>query len=95
MIVVDGGSSDQTLSVARQAGCRTIAGPRGRSRQMNRGAAAARGELLLFVHADTLLPDHFRQQIANNTYLVTDLCTTQNGYKWPGWFGNCLTKVLV
>jgi len=63
VIVVDGGSSDQSLSVARQAGCKTIAGPRGRSRQLNRGVTEAQGELLLFVHADTLLPDHFHQLV--------------------------------
>lgn len=65
VIVVDAGSSDQTLDVARQSGCKTIAGSRGRSRQLNRGAAAAQGELLLFVHADTLLPNHFCQLVAD------------------------------
>jgi len=65
VIVVDGGSSDTTLSLARQAGCRTISCPRGRGRQMNIGAAAARGEVLLFLHADTLLPDQFPQLVLN------------------------------
>jgi rSAM/selenodomain-associated transferase 2 len=56
LIVADGGSRDD--SVARCAGRadRVIVAPRGRARQMNAGAAAARGEALLFLHADTALP---------------------------------------
>ena len=65
VIVVDGGSSDTTLAIAKEAGCRTIFSPRGRGRQMNAGVTAARGEVLLFLHADTLLPDNFSQRILN------------------------------
>ncbi len=63
VIVVDGGSSDATLELAAQAGCKTIAGPRGRARQMNLGAAEATAETLLFLHADTLLPENFPELI--------------------------------
>lgn len=63
VIVVDGGSSDTTLALAESTGCRTITSTRGRGRQMNAGAAAARGEVLLFLHADTLLPDNFSRLI--------------------------------
>ncbi len=57
ILVVDGGSSDQTVAIASAAGAdRVIHAPRGRARQMNAGAALARGEWLLFLHADTLLP---------------------------------------
>jgi rSAM/selenodomain-associated transferase 2 len=57
VIVVDGGSRDRTAEIAlREAGA-VIAGPRGRAAQMNAGAAAARGDILLFLHADTLLPE--------------------------------------
>ena len=59
VIVVDGGSSDATLALAQKAGCRTISSPKGRGRQMNLGAAEAKGEVLLFLHADTLLPEEF------------------------------------
>ncbi len=55
-IVVDGGSTDATCALARRPGVRLIQAPRGRARQMNAGARVARGEWLLFLHADTLLP---------------------------------------
>lgn len=63
VIVVDGGSSDTTLALAQESGCRTISSAKGRGTQMNAGAAAARGEVLLFLHADTLLPDNFYRLI--------------------------------
>lgn len=57
VIVVDGGSNDGTWETAGQvAGVRCIRSGKGRGRQMNAGAAQARGELLLFLHADTRLP---------------------------------------
>lgn len=58
-IVVDAGSSDQTSSLARRWGARVITSPLGRAQQMNAGAEAARGEVLLFLHADTRLPERF------------------------------------
>ncbi|MFN3630037.1 MAG: TIGR04283 family arsenosugar biosynthesis glycosyltransferase [Casimicrobiaceae bacterium] len=56
LIVVDGGSRDDTLARARPWADRLLTAPRGRARQMNAGAHAARGAVLLFLHADTLLP---------------------------------------
>ena len=56
VIVVDGGSTDETVALARRAGARVIEAPRGRAHQMNAGAAEARGDALLFLHADTVLP---------------------------------------
>ena len=55
-IVVDGGSSDDTARVAREAGARVIASEPMRARQLNAGAAAARGTAVIFLHADTTLP---------------------------------------
>jgi rSAM/selenodomain-associated transferase 2 len=57
VIVVDGGSRDDTVERATPLADRVITAPRGRARQMNAGAVRARGEILLFLHADTLLPD--------------------------------------
>jgi len=56
ILVVDGGSLDDTAEIAGRLGCRVLASPPGRARQMNAGAAEARGDLLLFLHADCLLP---------------------------------------
>jgi rSAM/selenodomain-associated transferase 2 len=57
VIVVDGGSSDKTPDLARCAADRVVSAPRGRASQMNAGAALARGEVLVFLHADTRLPE--------------------------------------
>ncbi len=56
VIVVDGGSRDDTVTRARPLADRVLTAPRGRALQMNAGAAAAHGEVLLFLHADTRLP---------------------------------------
>jgi rSAM/selenodomain-associated transferase 2 len=64
VIVVDGGSDDGTPAVARPLADRVVTAPRGRGAQMNAGAAVARGDVLLFLHADTRLPDDFDQLIS-------------------------------
>jgi len=57
VIVVDGGSSDRTAEVVRSyPSTRYLTSERGRARQMNTGAREAGGDVLLFLHADTLLP---------------------------------------
>ena len=56
LIVVDAGSSDATPDIARRYTSKVYQGPRGRARQMNHGARSAGGDILLFLHADTLLP---------------------------------------
>lgn len=59
IIVVDGGSRDKTVTVAESFGVKVLSVEPGRARQMNAGAAVARGEILLFLHADTRLPAEF------------------------------------
>jgi rSAM/selenodomain-associated transferase 2 len=57
VIVADGGSADGTPRLAQAAGARLVASPRrGRGPQMNAGAAVSRGDLLIFLHADVILP---------------------------------------
>ena len=56
LLIVDGGSHDGTPDIAQRYG-QVISSARGRAIQMNAGAAAASGDVLLFLHADTLLPD--------------------------------------
>jgi uncharacterized protein len=63
VIVVDGGSTDRTLEVAKSLGAVAIAGVKGRAAQMNLGASIAKAKILVFLHADTLLPDRFEQMI--------------------------------
>jgi rSAM/selenodomain-associated transferase 2 len=58
VVVVDGGSRDGTSELARPLSDRVISSERGRAMQMNAGAAAARGDVLLFLHADTRLPEN-------------------------------------
>jgi len=63
VIVVDGGSSDATAALAAPLADRVIEAPRGRARQMNAGAAVASGDVLLFLHADTRLPEDADREI--------------------------------
>lgn len=56
LLLVDGGSTDDSVAIARSAGLNVLSSGRGRALQMNAGAARAQGEVLLFLHADTLLP---------------------------------------
>lgn len=56
VLVADGGSTDETVARARAAGARVVPAPRGRAVQMNAAAAAADGDVLLFLHADCRLP---------------------------------------
>jgi rSAM/selenodomain-associated transferase 2 len=57
VIVADGGSGDGTAALARPLADRVLAAPRGRAAQMNAGVPAATGDVLLFLHADTRLPE--------------------------------------
>lgn len=56
VLVVDGGSVDATVAVARQAGARVLEGETMRAKQLNLGARAAAHDTIIFLHADTLLP---------------------------------------
>src|SRR5262249_24118578 len=74
IIVVDGGSRDGTVQAARPLADRVMTAPRGRGSQMNAGAAAAEGDVLLFLHADTRLP-------AEADHAVVE-ATKQSGRVW-------------
>ncbi|HMF27614.1 MAG TPA: TIGR04283 family arsenosugar biosynthesis glycosyltransferase [Candidatus Cybelea sp.] len=64
VIVADGGSRDGTPDLARPLADRVLSAPRGRAAQMNAGARIACGDVLLFLHADTLLPRNAARLIA-------------------------------
>lgn len=72
VVVVDGGSRDATLEIARPLADVVLSAPRGRGAQLNAGARAAQGDLLLFLHADTRLPpgavEAVRAALADGTH---------------------------
>jgi len=63
ILVVDGGSSDGTDEIARELGARVLATAPSKAGQMNAGAAEAQGAVLLFLHADTRLPENFEEKV--------------------------------
>lgn len=64
VVVADGGSRDATQAIAEEYGARLVVSEPGRGRQMNMGARVAGGDILLFLHADTLLPEGFQDEVA-------------------------------
>lgn len=72
IVFVDGGSTDNTLALVKSAGLPAITSPKGRAWQMNAGAAQARGDVLLFLHADTQLPEDALRSIA--AHLIHPVC---------------------
>ncbi|MDT8383102.1 MAG: TIGR04283 family arsenosugar biosynthesis glycosyltransferase [Gammaproteobacteria bacterium] len=66
LIVADGGSQDDTVLLAAPLADRVVSAPAGRAVQMNAGARSAVGDVLLFLHADTLLPDDGIRAITEN-----------------------------
>jgi rSAM/selenodomain-associated transferase 2/rSAM/selenodomain-associated transferase 1 len=62
-IVVDGGSHDSTVLLAKSLGATVITASPPKARQMNIGAASATGDILLFLHADTLVPERFDEHV--------------------------------
>jgi rSAM/selenodomain-associated transferase 2 len=63
VIVVDGGSRDNTIELARSCGARVLSTAPSKAGQMNAGAAEAGGDVLIFLHADTRLPDKFDEKV--------------------------------
>ena len=101
VIVVDGGSTDNTVSIAKEHGCRTFVGNRGRARQLNAGAAAATGEYLLFLHADTHLPEGYVDSIIDNISsgniacaFRLGICGVNVGLRMVEWGANTRSRFL-
>ncbi len=73
VIVADGGSVDATKPIAERMGAKVVSASPGRGRQMNAGAAIASGDVLLFLHADCMLPEGFHELI-RSTLSVRVVC---------------------
>ena len=96
MLVVDGGSEDETIAVAASSSISQKAevhiltsNERGRSVQMNRGAEAATGEILCFLHADTSVPDDLvsviEQTLADQTVAGGGFISLMTGFQTTRW----------
>lgn len=102
VIVVDGGSSDGTAELAEAKGARVVRATPGRSHQLNCGAAAATGPLLLFLHADTRLPEGFdrtiRQTLAQPGVVAgafrLAIGGPGRGLRWVEWGVNLRSRLL-
>ena len=88
IIVSDGGSTDKTLDIAQKIVDKVISGPRGRYLQLNNGAAHSHGDILLFLHADTILPE---SAIIKILYRLKDANTIGGGFK-KYWNWNPMVK---
>jgi rSAM/selenodomain-associated transferase 2 len=78
VIVVDGGSSDETVSIAQASGARVITASRGRGNQLAAGAGAATGSWLLFLHADSLLVPGWENAVA--VFVTAPEAASRAGY---------------
>lgn len=86
VLVVDGGSTDRTREISERAGATVLSGPRGRARQMNRGALEAAGDVFLFLHADTRLPasalDDVRSALTDPEFVAGRFDVELGGDRW-------------
>lgn len=63
LILVDGGSNDQSIDIAKKFGCRVISTAKGRGNQLKKGAESASGNWLLFLHSDSFLQNGWEKEI--------------------------------
>ncbi|WP_025761846.1 TIGR04283 family arsenosugar biosynthesis glycosyltransferase [Dyadobacter tibetensis] len=86
IIVCDGGSTDDTVAQAYAQGVRVVNSPKGRARQLNAGAAVASGEILYFLHADTIPPNNFLDLIQQSYYRGHLAGCFRLRFDWNHWF---------
>ncbi len=87
ILVVDGGSQDETIRIAEDLGVAVINSPQGRGMQMHTAAQQAKSDVLLFLHADTLLPDNAEQVLSDYfTELENRIATFRLSFDQPSWF---------
>jgi len=97
IIVVDGGSTDNTVELAQILSDKVISSDKGRASQMNAGAKIATGKMLIFLHADTSLPDNALDLIkqSNNSWGRFDIKLTGKPFmlKVVAWFMNWRSRL--
>jgi rSAM/selenodomain-associated transferase 2 len=102
LIVVDGGSLDGTVDVARQFTAKVFKGARGRANQMNFGALQSKGDILLFLHGDTALPpsalERVRRALSDETIVGgafrLRIASTCRALKVVAWGANFRSRLL-
>ena len=95
-IIVDGGSSDRTREIAAGFPVKIISSERGRARQMNRGARESSGDVLLFLHADTRLPQSafadIKEALGDPDYVGGRFDVVLDGDHWMlPWVGRMIS----
>lgn len=91
IIVVDGGSTDQTVSIVKNLGETIISSPKGRAVQMNKGAGVANSKTLYFLHADSTPPSNFAAYISDSIHSGAVSGCFQLRFDLNHWFlrANC------
>jgi glycosyltransferase involved in cell wall biosynthesis len=97
LVISDGGSTDTTLEIAHAAGAEVITGAPSRGGQLRRGAGAATGAALLFLHADTILPRGWSDLVATHldgaaprpAYFRLSFDVHGFGPAWVAGWANC------
>ena len=85
ILVVDGESDDNTITVAKSVGALVLNSEKGRAKQMNFGANKAKGDILYFLHADTLPPRNFDQHIINAIIINNEAGCFQMKFDSDNW----------
>lgn len=86
IIVSDGGSTDETIAIAKQSGAIVLVSPqKGRAAQMNYGASRASGDIFYFVHADSIPPESFAGDIINAVQQTFDFGRYQTKFDSSGF----------
>jgi len=91
IIISDGGSTDRTIELAEGTGAKIVVASKGRGAQMNAGAAMAASDWLLFLHADTLLPRDFMEEI---NIILTNPRTTAGAFSFSTDYSTLPMRVI-
>ncbi len=96
ILIIDGGSRDETVSLAQAFAVKVLASPQtGRAQQMNYGASLAQGDILFFLHLDSQLPPNFAQDIRKTLAIPGVVAGAfRFAVDQPGWLFRGLEKIV-